>query len=97
MNTATGSTAGGGIAVAFLIVFLIGAYFLPTIIAMVRKVVNVGSVAAINICLGWTLIGWAVALAMACRTNPPHAYNWQAQSPPLQPPPPPSPSSNEQR
>ena len=45
-------------------------YFLPTIIGAFRKVANVGSVFAINFLLGWTLIGWVVALAMALRTNP---------------------------
>jgi hypothetical protein len=74
--------AGGGISVLFLIAL----YMLPTIIGARRKVVNIGSVAAINILLGWTLIGWAVALAMALRTNPPHAYRqyWehQGQRPP---------------
>jgi hypothetical protein len=62
--------AGGGLGVLFLIAL----YLLPTIIGAQRKVVNIGSVAAINILLGWTLIGWVVALAMALRTNPPHAY-----------------------
>jgi hypothetical protein len=49
-------------------------YFLPTIIGGFRRVVNIGSVFAINLLLGWTLIGWAVALAMALRTNPPSAH-----------------------
>ncbi len=53
-----------------LAVIGIGFYLLPTIIGMTRKVVNVGSVAAINILLGWSLIGWAVAMAMALRSNP---------------------------
>jgi hypothetical protein len=74
---------GGGIGV----IILLALYMLPTIIAAVRKVVNVGSVAAINVLLGWTLIGWAVALAMALRTNPPHAYPqyWQQQPGPHPP------------
>lgn len=57
----------------------IGLYLLPTIVGAARKVVNIGSVFAINLLLGWTLIGWAVALAMALRTNPPYAYphSWQ--------------------
>ncbi len=66
------SSAAGGLAV--LVVLGFGLYMLPTVIGAVRKVVNVGSVFAINLLLGWTLIGWAVALAMALRTNPPHAY-----------------------
>jgi hypothetical protein len=51
----------------------VAVYMLPTIIGSIRKVVNVGSVFAINLLLGWTLLGWAIALAMALRTNPPYA------------------------
>jgi hypothetical protein len=50
-------------------IFALVLYFLPTIIALARKVTNQGSVVVINLFLGWTLIGWVVALAMACRTN----------------------------
>ena len=66
-------TAGSG-ANMLLAVFGVAAalYFLPTIIGALRHVVNLGSVAAINLLLGWTLIGWAIAMAMALRTNPPH-------------------------
>ncbi|NNN12591.1 MAG: superinfection immunity protein [Acidimicrobiaceae bacterium] len=45
-------------------------YFLPTIIAFSRRVPNSVSVLVINIFLGWTLIGWFVALAMAARSIP---------------------------
>jgi hypothetical protein len=45
----------------FLIIF----YFLPTIIAAIRKNNNIGQVAVINVFLGWTGIGWIIALAMA--------------------------------
>lgn len=62
------SSSAGGAAV-FLVIIGIGAYFLPTIVAVARKVTNQGSVAVINFFLGWTLIGWVVALAMACRTS----------------------------
>lgn len=65
---ASSSGAGGGAAV-FGVIFLIGVYFLPTIVAVTRKVTNQGSVAVINFFLGWTLLGWVVALAMACRTS----------------------------
>lgn len=44
-------------------------YWTPTIVAAVRKVPNVGSVAVINGLLGWTFVGWAVALSMACRST----------------------------
>jgi hypothetical protein len=62
------SNNGGGIA-GLLVIVTIGSYFLPTIVAITRKVTNQGSVAVINFFLGWTLIGWVVALAMACRTS----------------------------
>ena len=47
-----------------LLLFL--AYFAPSIVANVRHVRNVGSVVVVNLFLGWTFIGWVVALAMAC-------------------------------
>lgn len=89
------SSSNGG-AAAILVIVLIGFYFLPLIIALVRHVPNVGSVAVINFFLGWTFIGWIVALAMACRSAPPvqqvRVYN---QPPPVQrpyvPPAPPQP------
>jgi hypothetical protein len=80
--------AYGGFGLVFIIV-IIGLYMLPTIVGAVRKVVNIGSVAAVNLLLGWTLIGWAVALAMALRTNPPYAYppsGWQQGPVPRQGP-----------
>ena len=40
-------------------------YLVPTIVAGVRKVPNAGSVIVLNVLLGWTLIGWVVALFMA--------------------------------
>lgn len=43
---------------------LIG-YFIPTVIAMFRGVKSSGAVAALNILLGWTVIGWIAALLWA--------------------------------
>jgi T4 superinfection immunity protein len=65
------SSSGGAGLVALIIVALL--YFLPLIIAVSRGVRNQGSVAVINVFLGWTLIGWIVALAMAARTVERHA------------------------
>ena len=45
-------------------------YFVPTVIAFVRRVPNSISVLVVNLFLGWSLIGWVVALAMAVRTKP---------------------------
>jgi hypothetical protein len=44
---------------------LFAMYWLPTIIAIVRRTPSALGVAAINFFLGWTIIGWIVALVMA--------------------------------
>ena len=53
----------GGLIILFL-------YFVPMIVGLIRGVPNIGSIIVINVFLGWTFIGWVVALAMACRTVP---------------------------
>ena len=42
-----------------------GLYFLPTIIAGVRKKRNLISIGLLNFLLGWTVIGWIIALIWA--------------------------------
>lgn len=54
----------------FVVLALVAVYFLPTILAFERKVSSPWSVAVINTFLGWTLLGWVVALAMAVRSRP---------------------------
>jgi Superinfection immunity protein len=49
-----------------LIVLIIAAYFAPSITAHQRQATNLGGVVVINLLFGWTVIGWAIALAMAC-------------------------------
>ncbi|ATN89906.1 hypothetical protein SEA_KLEIN_200 [Mycobacterium phage Klein] len=51
---------------ALLVVFGT-AYFVPTIVAYYRKASLKQPVAVINVFLGWTFIGWVVALAMAVK------------------------------
>jgi hypothetical protein len=64
------SSSGGAAVVTLLLVVVgIGFYFLPTVVAVRRKVTNQGSVLVVNFFLGWTFLGWVVALAMACRTS----------------------------
>ena len=45
-------------------------YWMPTLLALNRKVPSLGSVVVVNLFLGWTFIGWVVALAMAARSVP---------------------------
>ncbi len=56
-------------ALAFL-VFLLGLYFIPTAVAFSRDARSRWVVAVINTFLGWTLVGWVVALAVAVRSAP---------------------------
>jgi hypothetical protein len=58
---------GGGLWASFIVAVCL--YFLPTIIAVARKVRNEASIGVINLLLGWTLVGWVIALAMALRTK----------------------------
>lgn len=50
--------------------WLLTLYPLPWLTAAVRKAPSAGSVAVVNLLLGWTAVGWVVALAMACRSRP---------------------------
>lgn len=61
MNNATGG-------LVWLALFT--GYWVPAIVAGIRRVPNLGSVIVVNLLLGWTFIGWIIALAMACRTRP---------------------------
>jgi hypothetical protein len=40
-------------------------YFLPMIIAILRDHHQIGPIIIVNIFLGWTYVGWVVALAMS--------------------------------
>ena len=56
-------------ALGFL-VFVVGAYFIPTAVAFGRDARSRWLVAVINTFLGWTLVGWLLALAVALRSAP---------------------------
>ncbi|MBW5800058.1 superinfection immunity protein [Halomonas elongata] len=44
------------------ILLVIAAYMLPTLVAALRKKRNTLAIGALNVLLGWTFIGWVVAL-----------------------------------
>jgi ABC-type long-subunit fatty acid transport system fused permease/ATPase subunit len=50
-----------------IMLILVLAYFLPVIVAMSRKVKNRSAIGVLNLFLGWTLVGWVVALMMAVK------------------------------
>jgi hypothetical protein len=80
------------VVVSYIALLSAGLYLLPGLIAWIRKAPDLGSVAVVNVLLGWTLIGWAAALAMALRSpRPPAAavhivHNPPAPSPSAVPP-----------
>jgi hypothetical protein len=46
-------------------------YFLPSIIAVVRSKRDIAAIVLLNFFLGWTMIGWIVALVWAVKTDVP--------------------------
>jgi len=44
-------------------------YFLPSIIAIVRSKRDIAGIVLLNFFLGWTMIGWVVALVWALKTD----------------------------
>lgn len=69
-SNSEGSQGAGGGTGLILLLPLIGLYCLPLIIGASRRVPNLGSLIVVNIFLGWTFVGWVVALAMAARSAP---------------------------
>jgi len=45
-------------------------YFLPTIVARGREHRQMIAIAVLNALLGWTVLGWVVALVWACMAQP---------------------------
>jgi hypothetical protein len=49
---------------------LIVVYFVPTVIALYRHHSQRVAIAVLNVCLGWTLLGWVGALVWAFTNKP---------------------------
>ena len=64
LYAASSSDSGAGIGL-FLILVVIALYFLPTVVALKRDIPNKGTVIVLNVFLGWTFLGWIVALALS--------------------------------
>ena len=52
-----------------LAVLLVLVYFVPWLIATGRSHKNTGAIAALNLLLGWTLLGWIAALVWSLTDN----------------------------
>ncbi len=73
------------LATVVLTAIAVALYLLPVLVGLGRRVPDIGSVAVINILLGWTLVGWVAALALALRSvntggpaiqSPPRIPRW---------------------
>ena len=75
--------SGAASVIVGLMFLLVGVvfYFLPSIIAGGRHHHNGGAIFIINLLLGWTLVGWAVALAWSFTSPPPTAPTIFVQRP----------------
>ena len=72
MNTlaASGTSVTSVIGTIDGVIGLVALYWLPSIFALMRRVPAWGQVVVVNLFLGWTFIGWIVALVMAFRAVP---------------------------
>jgi hypothetical protein len=57
-------------------IFGVAFYFLPAIIAAVRHTHNATGIFFLNLLLGWTVVGWCVALLMSIFSMPIYAYHY---------------------
>jgi hypothetical protein len=55
--------------IGLFLVILFVPYWLPTIIAFVRQQPSKWGILALNLLLGWTFLGWVVALVWALSSN----------------------------
>lgn len=81
MNHADSTAQTGSALIGIIvIVILIALYFLPTVIAIGRKINKPAGVIAVNVLLGWTLIGWVAALVMAFSMETATDYQLRTQA-----------------
>lgn len=55
-----------------IVITIIIIYLLPTFIAFFKKKKNLASIAVVNVFLGWSIIGWIVALAWSVAKDTDH-------------------------
>lgn len=58
------------VVVLLMVVVSLVVYFFPAAVAAARGKSNTGAITLLNFLLGWSLIGWVIALVMACGVEP---------------------------
>lgn len=51
-----------------LVSLSVALYLVPVMVAVARHAPDIGAIAVINVLLGWTFVGWVLALALAMRS-----------------------------
>ncbi|MGY1709834.1 superinfection immunity protein [Geodermatophilus sp. SYSU D00758] len=69
MDSYAATDSGDGGAIALVLLLALSLYFLPTIVALLRRAPDRGTVVVLNLFLGWTFMGWVAALAIASRSR----------------------------
>ena len=66
-----------------IVIYLIGAaiYFAPTFVAFHPEHHNKVAIFAFNLLLGWTVLGWALAMVWALTATVPHVPRPERQNP----------------
>lgn len=59
----------GLLVLAWVVALLTSLYLLPWAVAYSRGKSNHDAIAVVNVLTGWTVIGWIVALVMACTAH----------------------------
>ncbi len=59
------------------LLFAIALYFVPAIIAAARQTHNATAILLLNIFLGWTVVGWFVALLLAICSAPSYVHYYR--------------------
>lgn len=62
---------GGLLLAGFIAALCVWIYFLPTYLAVENNHYNTGAICALNVLMGWTFIGWVVALVWSLTKTPP--------------------------
>ena len=63
-TSSSGSAAGGMLLLILVVGFAILIYFIPSFVAAGHH--NRGAIIVLNLFLGWTFLGWIIALVWAC-------------------------------
>ncbi len=71
MDTILGMGVFGIVILVLLAIIGLVIYFIPTSVARKNKSPNKVAVIILNIFLGWSLIGWVIALVLACKKPAP--------------------------